>query len=78
MSYHDPARLFEGRKKEVTNPQGVNQHGEADPQNEVQPTTAAQIAAETGVSRATVERDVAFAKAADKLCVADDITKARQ
>jgi hypothetical protein len=46
--------------KRVTNPEGKNQHGEVDGQNDQQPrrprTTAEQIAKDAGVSEHTVRR----------------------
>ena len=59
--------LYLGRKKEVPNPDGLNQHMEVECQSDIQPTTAEIVAKETGVSPRTVSRDAKFAAAAEKL-----------
>tara|TARA_R110000822_G_scaffold15713_1_gene53904 strand:- start:1052 stop:1816 length:765 start_codon:yes stop_codon:yes gene_type:complete len=62
--------LYLEKKKQVTNPDGNNQHGEVKAQSEPQPkaeSTADDVAKETGVSRETVKRDAKFATACDKV-----------
>lgn len=62
-------KLYNARKKEKPNPEGKNQHSEVKYQSDNQPTTAEQVAKETGVSAPTVMRDAQFAAAAEKLGV---------
>jgi hypothetical protein len=47
--------LYNQRKKAAPNPDGKNQHSEVKGKNCTQPTTAEQVAAETGVSPRTVK-----------------------
>ena len=49
-------QLYNQRKKAVTNPEGRNQHAQVKGKICTQPTTAEQVAAETGVSPRTVKR----------------------
>jgi len=55
--------LYNARKKETTNPDGNNQHGEVGDQSEHQPKTADLMAAEFNVAAATIRRDAALAEA---------------
>jgi hypothetical protein len=59
-------------KQTVANPDGSNQYIEVKPQNEVQPleNTAARLAKQYGVSKATIERDVEYTKAVDAIVAA--------
>ena len=60
-------KRFEAEKQRVSNPSGKNQYSEVKPQNDVQPTTSQKIAALTGVSKATIERDAQWVKAVDEI-----------
>jgi hypothetical protein len=60
-------KRFEAEKQRVSNPSGKNQHSEVKPQTDVQPTTSQKIAALTGVSKATIERDAQWVKAVDEI-----------
>jgi response regulator of citrate/malate metabolism len=59
-------------KQTVANPDGSNQYIEVKPQNEVQPleNTAARLAKQYGVSKATIERDVEYTNAVDAIVAA--------
>jgi hypothetical protein len=48
-------KIYNQRKKAAPNPDGKNQHSEVKGKNCTQPTTAEQVAAETGVSPRTVK-----------------------
>jgi len=54
-------------KKEVPNPEGVNQHDEVEGQNVPKPTTAERLAEEYGVDESTLRRAGQFAEAVDSL-----------
>ena len=53
-------RLYNARKKSVTNPEGVNQYGEVRAQNEPKPKTAQIIAGQYGVGEHTVRAGSGF------------------
>ena len=54
-------------KKDVPNPEGVNQYDEVEDQNDPPPTTAERLAEEYGVSAPTVKRAGQFADAVAQL-----------
>lgn len=59
-------RRYNRTKKVVTNPSGKNQHDEVKDQNDLQPqNTAAKLAAQHGVSEATVKRAGKLAEAVE-------------
>ena len=58
---------YNQEKAKTTNPDGRNQHGEVDYQNDKQPPTHARLAKKMGVSEATVSRDGKLAKAIESL-----------
>jgi hypothetical protein len=62
-------RQQQQEKQRIANPDGNNQYIEVKPQNEVQPLepTAARLAKQHGVSKATIERDADYAKAVDAI-----------
>jgi hypothetical protein len=59
-------------KKKATNPDGYNQHIEVESQNATQPlkNTAARLAKQHGVNRATIQRDANYAEAVDAIVAA--------
>lgn len=67
-------KLYNSQKKNVTNPEGGNQHKkEVGGHSDHQPKTRDRVAKETGVSAETIQRDAKFAKAVEKLGIEKDV-----
>lgn len=64
-------RLNESMKLDTPNPGGANQHNEVKGRTCPQPTTAQQVAAQTGVSERTVKTDARLVRALEELGISE-------